>query len=53
MTEQNNNNEQKKVGKEINLEDGFKILPNPRRRSSFGDIIQDMKYRLKTTPQTL
>ena len=42
--------EPKKVGKEINLKDGFKILPKPRR-SSVGDIIQEMKYRLKTTPK--
>ena len=45
--------EPKKVGKEINLKDGFKILPKPRRRSSVGDIIQEMKYRLKLSPQTL
>ena len=49
----NKSNEQKKVGKEINLKDGFKILPKPRRRSSVGDIIQEMKYRLKLSPQPL
>ena len=45
--------EPKKVGNEINLKDGFKILPKPRRKSSVGDIIQEMKYRLKLSPQTL